>query len=98
MAPAPVLVPSREPRRERAKARAPGLAPARDGRRLSQAQVTLEGDIALELVASGRPLPGGQRLARTEPRLNGSRRAADRVLEQARALSNGNRDGDLVSA
>src|SRR6516162_4119707 len=50
-----------------------------------------------ELAASGIALPGEQKLADIEPRLNGSRRAAVRVLQQARALSNGKHDGNLVS-
>jgi hypothetical protein len=97
-APAPAPVPRREPRPVRAKARAPGPAAARDRRRLSADQVALEMAIARELVAAGMSLPGGQKLASAEPRLNGSRRAADRVLEHARTLSNGGGHGDRIDS
>jgi len=94
--PSAPVTPSREPRPARAKAR--GAEPAAGRGKLSAGQVVLEQEIAAGLAASGIALPGEQKLADTEPRLNGSRRAAARVLQQARALSNGAGHGDLTRA
>jgi hypothetical protein len=83
----------REPRPVRAEARAPG--PVAASGRLSAGQAAVEQEIIAELLAAGGKLPSERELA-GDPRLNGSRRAAARILGQLKAMSNGKHDGDLV--
>ena len=67
------------------------------GSRLSDERIAVEEEIRGELLAAGGKLPTERELA-ADPRLDGSRRAAARILGQVRSMSNGKHDGDLVSA
>lgn len=91
----PPPAPAREPRTRavRVKARVPGPAAAGTAGRKRAIEDDLARELAQDLIGAGTKLPGKARYARTEPRLGGSVRAAEYVLELARAGSNGSGHG-----